>query len=143
MTRGTFRGTRRRVARRGLHLPRKATFRIVQRSHAELSIARSPWQSKPGFLPHLELTALHAMRHIDVRFYDNQGVLLHSNADSGTSFWNPPSVQRVPAIWNPVPVRVESSTGLQHCCRASGIEHHSLALFSQSLQPRAIVALGI
>lgn len=62
---------------------RSATTLTQQYLHAELSIARSLWHSNPGVLPHLELTGLREVRHIEVRFYDNQGHLIDSNAGAG------------------------------------------------------------
>ncbi len=62
---------------------RSATTLTQQYLHAELSIARSLWHSRPGVLPHLELTGLREVRHIEVRFYDNQGHLIDSNAGAG------------------------------------------------------------
>jgi two-component system sensor histidine kinase UhpB len=61
---------------------RSATTLTQQYLHAELSIARSLWGSHPGVLPHLELTGLGEVRHIQVRFYDTQGNLIDSNAGS-------------------------------------------------------------
>jgi two-component system, NarL family, sensor histidine kinase UhpB len=62
---------------------RSATTLTQQYLLAELSIARSLWQRNPGVLPHLELTGLREVRHIEVRFYDTEGHLLDSNAGGG------------------------------------------------------------
>jgi two-component system, NarL family, sensor histidine kinase UhpB len=86
-----------------------ATTLTQQYLHAELSIARSLRDSHSAVLPHLELTGLGEVRHIQVKFYDTQGNLIDSNSGTGERESTAPSwfVWLIRATYPPIEDNVE------------------------------------